>query len=141
VRLCDRADDGEAEAAAPSAHGVGGAVTPNEAIALGGRSLEILQVEDSVRYRSNIGIAETSGRDAVVELTVNMPDTRVAPKITVPLAANEFKQLPLLRGLNLGNVYNARITVRVVEGQGRITAYGSVIDQLTNDPTYIPAQQ
>ena len=117
------------------------AVTPNEAIALGGRSLEILQVEDSVRYRTNVGIAETSGRDAVVELTVNLPDTRITPKVTVPLAANEFKQLPLLRGLELGNVYNARITVRVIEGQGRVTAYGSVIDQLTSDPTYVPAQQ
>jgi hypothetical protein len=30
--------------------------------------------------------------------------------------------------------------VRVIEGEGRVTAYASVIDMLTNDPTYVPAQ-
>ncbi len=39
------------------------------------------------------------------------------------------------------NVYNARITLRVVDGDGKISAYGSVIDQTTQDPTYVPAQK
>ena len=34
----------------------------------------------------------------------------------------------------------ARISVRVIDGQGKITAYGSVVDQKTQDPTYVPAQ-
>jgi hypothetical protein len=40
----------------------------------------------------------------------------------------------------LGNVYNARISVKVIDGQGKVTAYGSVIDQKTQDPTFVPAQ-
>jgi hypothetical protein len=32
------------------------------------------------------------------------------------------------------------VTVSVTSGTGRVTAYGSVIDQTTQDPTYVPAQ-
>ena len=38
------------------------------------------------------------------------------------------------------NVYNARISVKVTDGAGKITAYGSVLDMTTQAPTYIPAQ-
>ena len=116
------------------------AVTPDEAIGNGERSLNILQAEDSVRFRTNVGIAEVSGEAATVEITVSFPDSKVAPIIRVPLAANEFRQIGLLRELNLGNVYNARISMKVVEGNGRITAYGSLIDMKTQDSTYVPAR-
>jgi hypothetical protein len=47
---------------------------------------------------------------------------------------------PIL-GLNPGKqTYNARLTVEVVAGTGRVTAYGSVIDNQSKDPTYVPAQ-
>jgi hypothetical protein len=32
------------------------------------------------------------------------------------------------------------VSVPANEGEGRVTAYASVIDMLTNDPTYVPAQ-
>lgn len=47
---------------------------------------------------------------------------------------------PGIRSFGLENIYNARISVRVVEGEGRIGAYGSLIDQKTEAPTYVPAQ-
>src|SRR5205823_5771975 len=31
--------------------------------------------------------------------------------------------------------------LHIVDGDGKISAYGSVIDQVTQDPTYVPAQQ
>jgi len=40
----------------------------------------------------------------------------------------------------LDNTYNARVSVQVIEGAGRITAYASVIDAKTQDPTLIQAQ-
>ncbi len=116
------------------------AVTPTEAASLGGRSLQILQTEESARFRTNVGIAEMTGQPAVVEIEVHLPDSKITPVVRVSLAANEFRQLPLLANLNLGALYNTRVTVRVVEGEGRVTAYGSVIDKATGDPTYIPAQ-
>jgi len=45
-----------------------------------------------------------------------------------------FTQLGLPAG------YNGRIRVRVLGGSGRVSAYASVIDSRTEDPTYIPAQ-
>lgn len=38
------------------------------------------------------------------------------------------------------NAHDARVTVPVVDGDGKVTAYRSVIDLVTQDPTYVPAQ-
>jgi hypothetical protein len=116
------------------------AVSAEDAIGLGGRTLNLVQLEDSVRNRTNVGIAEVTGNPVTVELMVHLPDTKVTPRIEIPLAANEFRQLGILRELGIGNVYNARISMRVISGAGKVTAYGSVIDMRTNDSTYIPAQ-
>ena len=117
------------------------AVTPAESIASGDRPLQILQAEDSVRYRTNLGLAEVTGKPAGVDISVNLPDSKVTPVVHVDLAANDFQQFNVFKALGLENTYNARITVRVTTGDGRVTAYGSVVDMLTNDPTYVPAQQ
>ncbi len=116
------------------------AVTPADGVAKGGRTLNVLQVEDSTRYRTNLGIAEVSGKPVTVEVSVFLPDAKVAPKVTIPLAANEYRQFRVLQQLGVGTAYNARVAIRVIDGEGRITAYGSVIDMQTQDPTYVPAQ-
>jgi uncharacterized repeat protein (TIGR01451 family) len=116
------------------------AVTPADAVGAGDRSLQVLQTEDSPRYRTNVGIVEVSGKPATAEITVVLADSKVSPKLTVPLAAFEARQIPVLSSLGLGNVYNARISVKVTDGSGKITAYGSVLDMTTQAPTYIPAQ-
>jgi len=116
------------------------AVTPAEALGLGGRALQILQVEDSSRYRTNIGIAEVTGKPVTVEIAAILPDSRVTPSIQMTLGANEYRQDAIIQEMGLGNAYNTRITVRVVSGEGKVMAYGSVIDMSTQDPTYVPAQ-
>ncbi|HSP16518.1 MAG TPA: hypothetical protein VLV78_17370 [Thermoanaerobaculia bacterium] len=113
--------------------------TLNDAINKAGQALNILQVEDSVRYRTNVGLAEMTGKPATVEISVILPDSKVTPTIEVPLAANEFRQFGLAE-FGLGSVYNARVSVRVVGGDGSVTAYGSVIDQITTAPTYVAAK-
>ena len=116
------------------------AVTPADAVGTGERSLQLLQMEDSPRYRTNLGLAEVTGKPATAEITVILPDSKVAPKVSIPLAAFEYRQFSIISSLGLGNVYNARISVKVIDGQGKVTAYGSVIDQKTQDPTFVPAQ-
>lgn len=116
------------------------AVTPEQATGVGGRALQILQVEDSSRYRANVGVAEVSGKTATVEITVNLPESKVSPKVQLTLRPFEFRQLPVVSGLGLGAVYNARLSVSVVSGDGRVTGYASVIDRTTGDPTYIQSQ-
>ncbi|HKS22366.1 MAG TPA: hypothetical protein VJZ76_06185 [Thermoanaerobaculia bacterium] len=116
------------------------AVTEADAVGKGG-TLHVLQVEESVRYRTNFGIAEVSGKAATVEVSVVVPDSKVAPKATLTLAPFEYRQTDILAALGLQNIYNARIAVKVVDGDGRVTAYGSVIDMKTQDPTYVQAQR
>jgi uncharacterized repeat protein (TIGR01451 family) len=127
-----------------TAHGTLGqfipAVTPNDAVGNGDRALQILQVEESSRYRTNIGLAEVNGKAVTAEITVALPDSKVSPTIQVPLAAYESMQIPVLSSLGLNPTYNARISVRVIDGDGKVTAYGSVIDNQTQDATYVPAQ-
>jgi hypothetical protein len=116
------------------------AVTPSEAVGVGSRPLQLLQLEESDRYRSNIGFAEVTGKPVKLEIGIVPPDAKTTAYIQVDLAANEFRQLnSLLASLALGDTHNARITVRAVSGEGRATAYASV-DLETQDPTYIPAQ-
>ena len=115
-------------------------MTPNESVGAGGRALQILQAEESVRYRTNLGIAETTGKPAVVELSVFLPDAKIAPRTQFTIGANEFRQFNVIHEIGLDNVYNARVQVRVLSGEGRITAYGSVVDMQTQDGTYVPGQ-
>ena len=76
----------------------------------------------------------------MVEVSVVLPDSKISPSTQIPLPANGFVQVPVIQSLGLTNVYNARISVRVIDGDGKVSAYGSVIDQKTQDPTYVPAQ-
>lgn len=116
------------------------AVTNADAVGRNDRSLQILQAEESVRYRTNLGIAEVTGKAVTVEVSVFLPDSKVIPRVTLTLAANESRQLAVLNGLGIGAAYNTRLAVRVVDGEGKVTAYGSVVDMTTQAPTYIPAQ-
>jgi uncharacterized repeat protein (TIGR01451 family) len=116
------------------------AVTNSDAVGRNDRSLQILQAEESVRYRTNVGIAEVTGKPATVEISVFLPDSKVVPRVTIQLGANESRQLDVLGGLGIGAAYNTRLAVRVTDGDGRVTAYGSVVDQTTQAPTFIPAQ-
>jgi hypothetical protein len=116
-------------------------VTPADGIGIGDRPLEILQLEHSQNFRTNLGLAELTGNPVRVHVTLYIPDSKVSASTDVDLAANEFKQLNgVIGSMNPGNTYNARMTVEVVSGTGRVTAYGSVVDNATQDPTYVPAQ-
>lgn len=115
-------------------------VTVAESIGAQDRALQILQVEQSSRFRTNIGVNETSGQPVTVEVSLILPDSFVTPVVTIPLAANEFRQIGLVDFAVPEAVYNGRVTVKVIAGAGRVTAYGSAIDAITQDPTYVPAQ-
>ncbi|MCA1734046.1 MAG: hypothetical protein LC732_10650, partial [Acidobacteria bacterium] len=117
------------------------AVTEDDAIGLGDRAVQVLQMEQSSNIRSNLGIVEVTGKEVRVEISAYPAESRVTPKVVITLGPNEFRQYnAVLRTLNAGTTYNARIALRVVGGDGKIVAYGSAVDNLTQDPTYIPGQ-
>jgi hypothetical protein len=116
-------------------------VTPAEGIGVGDRPLQVMQLEDSARFRSNVGLTELTGNGATVRVTLHLPDSKATPVVELTLAPNEFRQIRPIPALNPGQeTYNARIEVEVISGSGRVTAYGSVIDNESKDPTYVPAQ-
>ncbi|HEY8181453.1 MAG TPA: hypothetical protein VII32_04395 [Thermoanaerobaculia bacterium] len=118
------------------------AVTPAEGIGLGDAPLQVLQLEQSANFRSNLGLNELTGNPVTVQIGAVVDGSKTAASTEVTLAPSEFRQLgSVLASLNAGNSYNGRVTVRVTSGSGRVTAYGSVVDNLTSDPTYVPAQK
>ncbi|HYS55416.1 MAG TPA: hypothetical protein VER58_16785 [Thermoanaerobaculia bacterium] len=52
-------------------------VSPSQGV--GERGLQILQLEQSAAFRSNVGIVELSGNPAHVRLTLVLPDSKTAP--------------------------------------------------------------
>jgi hypothetical protein len=118
------------------------AVTPQQAIVLRSRPLQLLQVEESNRFSTDVGVAEVSGKAVDVEVSVIPPDAKVQIKATVSLAANEFRTMKqLLKSVGLGDgAYNVRVTVKVVGGAGAATAYATTTDLVTRDTTFLPAQ-
>lgn len=106
-----------------------------------GRTLQFVQVEESENFRSNLGVMETAGAPATVEVTARRERSDELRTLTLTLRPNEFVQLnSVLRQMGLPKTYNARLAVRVTAGDGKIAAYVSMIDNRTQDPTYIPAQ-
>ncbi len=70
-----------------------------------GRSLNILQVEESVRYRTTVGVAEVTGNAARVEVSVVVPGSKVSPSFVFDLTPNEVRQYDVLHLFGLDNVY------------------------------------
>lgn len=115
-------------------------VTPSEGVGAGERALQVMQLEESSGFRSNLGLAELTGNPVTVRISLHLPDTKTTASTELTLGPNEFRQLRPILGLNPGKqTYNARISVQVIGGTGRVTAYGSVIDNESKDPTYVPA--
>jgi hypothetical protein len=117
-------------------------VTAKDGIATGDAPMQILQLDENPNFRTNVGVTELTGNPVHVRLTAYVPDSKVQAATEFDMAPNEFKQLsrPLAAMYPGQNIYNARISVQVTSGSGRVAAYGSVIDNKSLDPTYVPAQ-
>lgn len=115
-------------------------VTVADSVGVNDRALQILQVEQSTRIRTNIGVTETTGNPVTVEISLITPDSLTTPVVSINLQPNEFQQIGLASFGLPDALYNGRVTIKVVSGEGRVTGYGSAIDQITQDPTYVPPQ-
>jgi hypothetical protein len=115
-------------------------VTPEEAAGNGARPLQVLQMEQSPNFRSNLGLVEVTGQPATVRVRYFSADSKTSGSLLdFTMQPGEFRQLGFILQ-PLGTVYNGRVTVQVIGGSGRVAAYGANIDNRTADPTYIPAQ-
>lgn len=115
-------------------------VTAAEGVGLGQRALEVLQLEQSDQYRTNLGLIEVTGNPVKIEV-IGQNANKVSARVEIDLAGNEFQQYRIFDQLGItGASYTGRVSVKVIGGTGRVAAYGSVVDNKTVDPTYVPAQ-
>jgi hypothetical protein len=116
-------------------------VTATDAVGVGDRTLQVVQLEQSPSFRSNLGLVEVTGNPVTVEILGFTPESKIAARVEKTLSGGEFSQLGnVFTSMGFGNVYNGRVSVRAIGGSGRVAAYGSVVDARTADPTYVPAQ-
>lgn len=115
-------------------------VTASDGVGFGQRALEVLQLEQSDQYRTNLGLVEVTGNPVKIEV-IGQNASKVSARVEIDMAANEFRQYRIFDQLGItGASYTGRVSVKVIGGSGRIAAYGSVVDNKTVDPTYVPAQ-
>lgn len=101
-------------------------------------TLEILHLSNGPASRSNLGVTEVGGGSGTIE--VRLVDASGTPLglETVELAPFSHLQMPLLGG-PAGTPSEAfRAEVRVVAGDARVVAYGSVVDNVSGDAIFVP---
>ncbi|HEY0593298.1 MAG TPA: hypothetical protein VGF40_16115, partial [Thermoanaerobaculia bacterium] len=127
---------GEFIPAIPFAAFVGGSTPP------GGKKsvLSLQQLAQSSAYRTNIGVAEAAGKPVSVEMRFFAADGSRMLTVPLDLKSGEHRQLNQILAMNdITNIAVARAEVEVVSGDGKITAYASVIDNMTGDPLQVHA--
>jgi hypothetical protein len=97
-----------------------------------------LMLEESPDFRTNIGLTNLGDSDADVEIEFfNVDGSSLGTStITVP-AGQGMQKNRMIRDFTTSVVRGARATIRVPTVDGRIMAYASVIDNRSNDPTYV----
>lgn len=114
-----------------------GAVPASFAIGRG-ESTEVLGVNQAPdgAFRYNFGFVETTGLQAVVEVTLYAGDGSSLGSRTYTIAGREARQVNIA-DLGVGDhpTENGRLHVEVTGGSGRVIAFGSGIANTSDDPS------
>lgn len=114
---------------------------PAQAAGVASRSIQILQLEESERFETHLGIVEVGGNAALIRVSGAAAESSLAADLSFTTQGNETRELPrILNQLGLGRVYNGRVAVQVMQGGGRVIAYAIVRDLKTGDVTVVQGQ-
>ena len=98
----------------------------------------LLMLEDSSRFRTNIGVANLSEDEVSVEIEIlTAGGAEVGTEVITLPPHRSVQKFRMIRDFTASPVEGARAKVRVLTPQGRVMAYATVIDNTTGDPTYI----
>ena len=104
--------------------------------------LHIPELENDTAFRANVGFTEVGGANGTVRIRTFDEAGQLLGTNDYNLGAFGMQQVPLGGGGLLASTVNAaRVEAEVVAGGARIVAYGSVIDNLSGDPIYVPARR
>ncbi len=115
-----------------------GAASPVHTTAMGEEPLALLHLSDTPEFRTNVGFTEVAGHPTIVELTIIENESGGSPIQTTRHVVEPFSNLQFRVDSGLGSASLIGLA-RVVEGQGRIVAYGSTVDNQTGDAVFVPA--
>lgn len=109
--------------------------TPSEGIAAGG-TRTLLQLEESTRYRTNLGLQNGANGTSVVEVKLYAENgALLGTRNFTLLPYSQHQEGQIFQSVTASEVRNGRAEVRVVSG-GPVFAYSSVVDMTTGDPSY-----
>ena len=104
-----------------------------------GEEMVLPYLTGGAAFRTNLGLVETAGENATVAVDLVRSDGTVLATLTRTLKPRESVQLlRVLDGRDLGASPAATARVRITSATGRVVAYASVIDNITNDPINVP---
>jgi hypothetical protein len=100
---------------------------------------QLLHVERSSAFRTNLGVLNTGDLDEIIRFTLydaaghaaGSTDRKVGPLRVVQFSLEELTASPVIDG---------RVEVEVIAGSGKALAWASVVDNITGDPIFVPAQ-
>jgi len=99
--------------------------------------LGLQQIAQSSAFRTNLGVVEGGGKPANVLISVFDIAGHNLLNFPLELAANEQKQLNAFLATQNLSIPDGRIEVKVTSGDGKVTAYASVIDNASGDPLLV----
>jgi len=104
-----------------------------------GQSAWIPHLTETAGYRTNIGFVNTGAAEAQVKVHLLDGSGTELTSFTMTLPAGAWKQdnRPFSNRAGVSDLPAGYARIEVLSGAG-IVAYGSVIDNLTNDPTTMP---
>lgn len=102
-----------------------------------GKGAIIAGVRSSANYKTNIGLTNTTANAVNVRVQLLDPNTgAVAREESYSLAgyASVVGEYPF------GSIATGALKIEITSGDGAVWAFASVIDRLSEDPEYVPAQ-
>lgn len=105
-----------------------------------GRRLHLPQVQENPDFRTNLGVVETAGAGAEIDLVVHDEDGAPIGSSRIALAPFEHRQIPVSSFAARSDLGAATANLTVVSESGEIAGYASVVDNRTGDSTFTPAR-
>jgi subtilisin-like proprotein convertase family protein len=122
-----------------SSDGTFGQFIPLGAVDLPAGPRELLHIERSSAFRTNLGAVNTGDLDEVIRFTLYDAAGHVlgsADREASPLRVVQFP----IDAITTAPVIDGRVEVDVIAGSGKLLAWASIIDNATGDPIFVPAR-
>jgi hypothetical protein len=112
-----------------------------EAAAERGHDYVLMQLSSSAAYRTNVGFVNTTGASLALEIDLFTASADQLGSVPLTLRPYEMRQVPAVFSLVTGaEIEDGYAMVRTSTEGGRFFAYASVVDNLSGDAIFIPAQ-